>query len=95
MCQLDPPSSLQNGTRTVTHAMKLTVRMRAVAPTCVSSLPLPLSSFRRMAVSPCPWSSVEEWDNVFDLLFSSDTDSQRKGISRVGYKQASYVMNFV
>ena len=44
---------------------------------CVISAP-PL---RRMAVSPCPWSSVEEWDNVFDLLFSSDTDSQRKGIS--------------
>ena len=87
--QLDPPSSLQNGTRTVTHALKHTVRMRAVAPTCVCHLcpspsPLSLRSNRRMAVSPCPWSSVEEWDNVFDLLFSSDTDSQRKGISRVG-----------
>ena len=73
--QLDPPSSLQNGTRTVTHALKLTVRMRAVAPTCVLSLPLPSGEW---LFPPAPG---VVWKNGTDLLFSSDTDSQRKGIS--------------
>ena len=30
-----------------------------------------------------PWASWEEWGNVYDWLFSTDWEEQRKGLDRV------------
>lgn len=31
-----------------------------------------------------PWDSVQEWNDVFELLYSSETARKRKGLARVG-----------
>lgn len=37
-----------------------------------------------MSLTMSPWTSSLEWDDVFELLYSSETDNRRKGVSRVG-----------
>ena len=36
------------------------------------------------AMSVSPWSDAAEWDDVFEMLYSSQTDSNREGLARVG-----------
>jgi hypothetical protein len=34
-------------------------------------------------MSACPWSDSEEWEDVFEMLYSSEIDRKRNGLSRV------------
>ena len=34
-------------------------------------------------MSACPWSDSEEWEDVFEMLYSSEIYRKRNGLSRV------------
>ena len=42
-----------------------------------------------------PWTSCQEWNDVYEWLYSSDTEHQRKGVARVQRSLRVYVHVFL
>ena len=59
---------------------------------CICSVPVPFRFAHvftccfvdSIAMSLCPWTSCTEWNDVLELLYSSETEHRRKGLARVG-----------